>query len=200
MACRRQKVKCDETLPACLRCVAGQRECDYVTGNSKGKERCRRSTSTRQRSEESPKLFTVRTSPGPLDNSVTLGDGSMTEKKDNLYEPQSSWDLSDFLNLPSTTVSLLLSLLTLRTAQILASSMTSSQSHQPQFSRLSKPRLHKSYPRISSQLILLPLQCPNSLIWVNRSSQSDAAVVRAQSCRIHTCRCLHLSRCIQGWR
>ncbi|WVQ84847.1 hypothetical protein IAT38_007004 [Cryptococcus sp. DSM 104549] len=28
-ACRKHKVKCDETIPTCLRCVASQRECEY---------------------------------------------------------------------------------------------------------------------------------------------------------------------------
>jgi hypothetical protein len=27
--CRQQKVKCDETLPTCLRCIASQRECRF---------------------------------------------------------------------------------------------------------------------------------------------------------------------------
>jgi len=29
LACRQQKVKCDETQPICLRCVAGQKNCEY---------------------------------------------------------------------------------------------------------------------------------------------------------------------------
>jgi hypothetical protein len=29
LACRQQKVKCDETRPMCLRCVAGQKDCEY---------------------------------------------------------------------------------------------------------------------------------------------------------------------------
>ncbi|KAK8846872.1 hypothetical protein IAR55_005962 [Kwoniella newhampshirensis] len=36
LACRSHKVKCDETIPACLRCVASQRECEYPNPSERG--------------------------------------------------------------------------------------------------------------------------------------------------------------------
>ncbi|ORX39448.1 fungal-specific transcription factor domain-domain-containing protein [Kockovaella imperatae] len=36
LACRKSKVKCDETVPVCLRCVASQRECHYPADKDGG--------------------------------------------------------------------------------------------------------------------------------------------------------------------
>ncbi|WVR07883.1 hypothetical protein IAU60_004926 [Kwoniella sp. DSM 27419] len=51
LACRTHKVKCDETYPACLRCVAGQRECQYPSPKDKGRKR---KSSTKDSAEPSP--------------------------------------------------------------------------------------------------------------------------------------------------
>ncbi|WVQ99110.1 hypothetical protein IAU59_006242 [Kwoniella sp. CBS 9459] len=39
LACRSHKVKCDETLPACLRCIAAQRTCEYPPPGDPGRKR-----------------------------------------------------------------------------------------------------------------------------------------------------------------
>ena len=48
LGCRQHKVKCDETLPTCLRCVASQRACEYPSPRSGGEKK---RTSGRKRSE-----------------------------------------------------------------------------------------------------------------------------------------------------
>lgn len=57
LACRKHKVKCDETLPTCLRCVAAQRNCDYMSGSTSGNTttapRVRRSQSNHIKGEDS---------------------------------------------------------------------------------------------------------------------------------------------------
>ncbi|GFZ52220.1 hypothetical protein JCM24511_09993 [Saitozyma sp. JCM 24511] len=39
LGCRKQKVKCDETTPVCLRCVAAQRTCEYPESRPDGRRR-----------------------------------------------------------------------------------------------------------------------------------------------------------------
>ncbi|RSH82889.1 hypothetical protein EHS25_005879 [Saitozyma podzolica] len=39
LGCRKQKVKCDETTPVCLRCVAAQRACEYPESRPDGRRR-----------------------------------------------------------------------------------------------------------------------------------------------------------------
>ena len=50
LSCRQHKVKCDETLPACLRCVAAQRICEYPAARaSDGVKRRKRRKSKEDR-------------------------------------------------------------------------------------------------------------------------------------------------------
>ncbi|OCF32134.1 hypothetical protein I316_06290 [Kwoniella heveanensis BCC8398] len=50
LACRSHKVKCDETLPACLRCIAAQRTCEYPPPGDAGRKR----KNSKRNSEQEP--------------------------------------------------------------------------------------------------------------------------------------------------
>lgn len=142
LACRQHKVKCDETTPTCLRCVAGQRECEYPPVKDSNEKRKSVSGNSRRRSETSA---SVGAEAGPSEVSGA-GNGEKTNGTSERSGSPAQLSPSEIFNIPS--------------GGILGSSQSPATKDQVSWAHLSPVRCSLTAVRLISELYLTRLELP----------------------------------------